>query len=223
MLVVEDELATADALISSLQRHGYETEQATTGREALAIHGDADFILLDLGLPDMDGLEVCRAIRQVTDTPIIATTDGRSELDRVLGLQAGADDCLDKPYGLRELIARIQAVTRRTHTKPKPADTIVRGQLEIAVSSRQVRLAGRQANLTRKEFDLLVALASRPGVVLTRKELMAQVWDDGWSMGRTIDTHVNGLRTKLGCNSWIVTVRGVGFRFGTGPGAAAQE
>ncbi|MFG2193346.1 response regulator transcription factor [Streptomyces sp. NPDC048639] len=216
MLVVEDEPATANLVVSTLQRHGYETEQATTGKEALAIHHEVDFIFLDLGLPDMDGLEVCRAIRQVTDTPIIVATEGRSELDRVLGLQAGADDCLDKPYGVRELVARIQAILRRTQARPKETNTLTHGTLHIDVLSRQVRLGEDHISLTRKEFDLLVALASRPGVVLTRKELMNQVWNDGWTMGRTIDTHVNSLRVKLGSSSWIVTVRGIGFRIGLG-------
>jgi DNA-binding response OmpR family regulator len=197
-----------------LKRYGHKILLAHSAQQALAIHTQADFIILDLGLTDADGLEVCRAIRQVSDTPMIAVTEHGDELERVLGLKAGADDCIDRGCGIRELVARIEAVTRRSGARYRPSGSIVCGPLRIDQSARAAWLAGEPINLTRKEFDLLLTLASRPGVVLTRKELMSRVWNDSWTRGRTIDTHVNSLRSKLGSNNWIVTVRGVGFRFG---------
>ncbi|CAL9655477.1 response regulator transcription factor [Streptomyces sp. enrichment culture] len=197
-----------------LKRYGNKIFFAHSAQQALAMHTEADFIIIDLGLTDADGLEVCRAIRQVSDTPMIAVTEQGDELERVLGLKAGADDCIDRGCGIRELVARIEAVTRRSRARHGPSGSIVYGPLRIDQSARAAWLAGEPINLTRKEFDLLLTLASRPGVVLTRKELMSRVWNDSWTRGRTIDTHVNSLRSKLGSNNWIVTVRGVGFRFG---------
>jgi DNA-binding response OmpR family regulator len=200
--------------VRTLQRYGHKLLLAHSAQQALATHTQADFIILDLGLTDADGLEVCRAIRQVSDTPMMAVTERGDELERVLGLKAGADDCVDRGCGIHELVARIEAVTRRSGARHRPSGSIAYGPLRIDQSSRAAWLAGKPIKLTRKEFDLLLTLASRPGVVLTRKELMNHVWNDSWTRGRTIDTHVNSLRTKLGSNDWIVTVRGVGFRFG---------
>ncbi|MER8097938.1 response regulator transcription factor [Streptomyces goshikiensis] len=215
VLVVENEARAADTLVVGLRRHGYLAESVATGALALQAHGDADLILLDLDLPDLDGLEVCRAIRAVGDTPLIAVTARGSELDRVLGLQAGADDYLVKPYGFRELLARMEAVMRRARPRPQAGRVITHGPLRIDAGTREVLLAGRPVELTRKEFDLLHLLASQPEAVISRRQLMTQVWDDTWShRGRTIDTHVSSLRGKLGASGWIVTVRGVGFRLG---------
>ncbi|GAB3661876.1 response regulator transcription factor [Streptomyces sparsus] len=223
VLVVEDESDVADSLIRGLRRHGHETVGVATGGQALEAYREADLVLLDLELPDIDGLEVCRLIRRACDTPIIAFTDRSTELDRVLGLQAGSDDCLGKPYGFRELMARIDAVMRRARPPRKPEEqAISHGPLEIDAATREVRLDGRLVEVTRKEFDLLHHLASHPGVVVPRKQLMAEIWDDpvsatlGTQASRTIDTHVSTLRNKLGSSSWILTVRGVGFRFGHG-------
>jgi DNA-binding response OmpR family regulator len=201
VLVVENAAPAADCLVNGLRRHGYEAESVDSGAKALQSHGCADLLLLDLDLPDLDGLEVCQGIRASSDTPIIAVTARGSELDRVLGLRAGADDYMVKPYGFLELLARIEAVTS--------------GSLRIDVRTREVRLDGRHVEMTRKEFDLLYLLASQPDGVVSREQLMAEVWDDSRSRpGRTIDTHVSSLRGKLGSSSWITTVRGVGFRFG---------
>jgi len=204
-------------LIRSLRRHGYDTESANTGKEVLSSFHRADLVLLGLEMPDVDGLEVCRRIREVSDTPIIAIADHGTELDRVLGLQAGSDDCLNKPYGVRELMARIEAVMRRARPEKPTPQRILRGSLVVDSRMRVVRVGGRVIKVTRKEFDLLHILASQPETVVSRGQLMSQVWDDGWSgTSRTIDTHVSSLRAKLGDSNWIVTVRGVGFRLGRG-------
>lgn len=215
MLVVGNEASAADALVQGLMRQGHHAERVGTGSAALNAHHNADLVLLDPDLPDLDGLEVCRGIRAVSDTPIIAVTARGNELDRVLGLQAGADDYLVKPYGFRELLARIEAVMRRSGPRTGTTRTLSHGPLRIDAARREVTLDSNAVDLTRKEFDLLHLLALRPGAVVPRRQLMAQIWDDTWSQGgRTIDTHVSSLRGKLGSSSWIVTVRGVGFRLG---------
>ncbi|MCD0452149.1 response regulator transcription factor [Actinocorallia sp. API 0066] len=215
VLVVESDVSEAADLVRGLRRHGHQVSSVGTGADALQTFDDADFVLLDLELPDLDGLEVCRLIRKAGDTPVIAVTGLGSELDRVLGLQAGADDYLVKPYSFRELIARIEAVMRRVKPQPKEPETLVRGSLRIDAGTRQVTVDGDPVELTRKEFDLLYLLASRDGEVLPRKQIMAHVWGDSWSR-RTVDTHVSSLRGKLGGSEWIVTIRGVGFRLGRG-------
>ncbi|MDH6435235.1 DNA-binding response OmpR family regulator [Streptomyces sp. SAI-144] len=214
ILVVENEERSAKALVQDLIRRGYRAESVATGSQALQVHHQADLILLDLDLTDLDGLEVCRGIRATSDTPIIAVTERGSELDRVLGLQAGSDDYMVKPYGFHELLARIGAVMRRVRPS-QTARTIEHGPMRIDAVTRKVTVHGLPVDLTRKEFDLLHLLAMQPGAVVSRRQLMTQVWDDAWShKGRTIDTHVSSLRGKLGSSNWIVTVRGVGFRLG---------
>ncbi|MFF8608942.1 response regulator transcription factor [Streptomyces sp. NPDC015346] len=215
VLIVENNAHEAEALARGLRRHGHEVDSVATGGEALHTYESADLVLLDLELPDIDGLEVCRNIRQACDVPVIAVTGRGSELDRVLGLQAGADDYLAKPYGFRELMARMEAVMRRARPQAPLAGTIDHGPLRIHAASRQVTLDGVRVELTRKEFDLLYLLASHPDTVIPRKRLMQQVWGDSWSR-RTVDTHVSTLRNKLGASTWITTIRGVGFRFGHG-------
>lgn len=220
ILVVENDARAADTLLQGLHRHGYAAHSVTTGAQALRGHGEADLVLLDLDLPDLHGLEVCRGIRAVSDLPIIALAARGSELDCVLCLQAGSDDYLVKPYGFRELLARMEAVLRRVRVQPeaRPAAdrVVVHGPLRIDPGARTVTLDGRPLDLTRKEFDLLHLLASQSGAVVPRRQIMAQVWHDAWSpRGRTVDTHVGTLRGKLGSSAWIVTVRGVGFRIGS--------
>jgi DNA-binding response OmpR family regulator len=161
----------------------------------------------------MDGLEVCRAIRIVCDVPVIVLTARESELDCVLALQAGADDYVVIPYGCRELVARMEAVMRRARPPKKASSVIERGPLQIDTDSREVQLQDRKIPMSRKEFDLLCLLASNPDSVVARERIMQQVWENSWSR-RTVDTHVSSIRNKLGANSWIVTVRGVGFRIG---------
>lgn len=224
VLIVADEAEATEALSRGLQRHGHQTVDVSTGSRALREYHDVDLILLDLELPDIDGLEVCRSIRAACATPIITFTDGATELDRILGLQAGSDDCMDKPYVFHELMARIDAVMRRVRPKRRGESqkALSYGTLRIDPAIREALLRETPVELTRKEFDLLYHLASHPGVVISREELMAEIWGHpvrhglGPRASRTIDTHVSTLRSKLGDSSWIVTVRGVGFRFGRG-------
>jgi DNA-binding response OmpR family regulator len=213
VLVVDADADVGDSLMTQLRRHGYEPAGVTQGGVALQAHANADLVLLGLELPDLDGLEVCRAIRSVSRVPVIMVTARRSELDCVLGLQAGADDYVTKPYGLRELMARIEAVLRRSQWQPTAVEEIRHGRLRIDANLREVTVDGAEVALTRKEFDLLCLLASHPDTVIPRKQLLTQVWGDSWSR-RTVDTHVSSLRGKLGDSGWIVTVRGVGFKLG---------
>ncbi|SFD84827.1 DNA-binding response regulator, OmpR family, contains REC and winged-helix (wHTH) domain [Actinopolyspora alba] len=219
LLVVENEETVAVPLINGLRRHGYDVVGVDTGNQALEIYEDVDLVLLDLELPDMDGLEVCRTVTEA-NTPVIAFTERGTESDRVLGLQAGSDDCLDKPYGFRELMARIDAVMRRVERQNSLAEPLItRGQLRINNANRQVWLGSERIEVTPKEFELLFLLASRPGVVHSRHQLMSEVWGDSMNHkastrpSRTIDTHVSSLRSKLGSGHWIHTVRGFGFCF----------
>lgn len=213
ILVVASARPDADTLVGQLREHGHSASSVDTGVAALSGYTDADLMLIDLELPDLDGLEVCREIRATCELPIIAVTARATELDRVLGLQAGADDYVPKPYGISELLARIEAVMRRAQPKTPSYRTVVCGPLCIDVKARQVTVGDRQVILTRKEFDLLHTLAAHQDAVISRKQLMEQIWGNSWSR-RTVDTHVNSLRAKLGSSSWIVTVRGIGFRLG---------
>ncbi|ARQ71066.1 response regulator transcription factor [Streptomyces marincola] len=221
VLVVGGGAESVAPLIRRLRAHGYDTVHVDTGARALAAYRGTDLVLLDLQLPDIGGLEVCRGIRSTDDVPVIAFAAPDAEHTRVLALRAGADDCMDKPYRLPELMARIDAVMRRSRPCPKDEfPTVSYGPLRIDVISREVRLHGRPIALTRKEFDLLYRLALHRGEVVSRQRLMAEIWGDplnhpaGRQATRTIDTHVSKLRGKLGVNSWIETVRGVGFRLG---------
>jgi two-component system response regulator RegX3 len=211
VLVIEDEDAIAEPLVEGLRREGFVVTRAATGAEALDAT-EADVVLLDLRLPDMDGLDVCRTLRARSDVPIIAVTARGEEADRVVGLELGADDYVVKPFGIRELIARIRAVTRRTQGH-RVADPIRIGSLEVDGRSRRARIDGNEVDLTPKEFDLLAALARDPGAVVSRRRLLEDVWETSWyGSAKTIDVHVASLRRKLGDPGLIETVRGVGFR-----------
>ncbi|WP_328322397.1 response regulator transcription factor [Streptomyces sp. NBC_00388] len=216
VLVVEGDDSTAEERVRYLRRHGYSATSVDTGEEALRTHQHSDLVVLDLDLPDIDGLEVCRSIREAGDKPVISVTARDTELDRVLALQAGADDCVVASCGAHEVMARIEAVLRRA--RPEPTRSISVGPLHIDGKTREVRLRGGPVNLTAKEFELLYILASGPENVITRKELMDRVWDTSWAAdsSRTIDTHVSSLRAKLGASTWVITIRGVGYRMGRG-------
>jgi DNA-binding response OmpR family regulator len=212
ILIVEDENAIAAPLAEGLAREGFEVERAATGAAALEAPA-ADLVLLDLRLPDMDGYEVCRRIRSRSDVPIIMVTARGEEIDRVVGLELGADDYIVKPFGFRELLARIRAVTRRTGIRRGRREALRLGPLEVDERARLVRLDGRELALTPKEFDLLAVLAEEPGAVVSRRELLERVWQTRWhGATKTIDVHVASLRKKLGDPAWIEAVRGVGFR-----------
>jgi two-component system, OmpR family, response regulator RegX3 len=212
VLMVEDERAIAEPLAEGLRREGFEVDWVATGAAALEA-AEADVVLLDLRLPDMDGFDVCRRLRERSDVPIIVVTARGEESDRVVGLELGADDYVVKPFGLRELIARIRAVTRRGRTSGRGEAAIRVGELDVDARTRRVRLGDRELDLTPKEFDLLVALARDPGAVVSRRRLLDEVWETSWyGSTKTIDVHVAALRRKLGDPGWIETVRGVGFR-----------
>ena len=212
ILVVEDEDAIADPLVAGLKREGYDVSRVATGEGALDA-SSADLVLLDLRLPDIDGLDVCRQLRERLRVPIIVVTARGEEADRVVGLELGADDYVVKPYGLRELIARIRAVTRRAASYDSNGGPLRAGELEVDERARRASLAGRELELTPKEFELLAALARDPGAAVSRQRLLAEVWQTSWyGSSKTIDVHVAALRRKLGDPGWIETVRGVGFR-----------
>jgi two-component system, OmpR family, response regulator RegX3 len=211
-MVVEDEDAIADPLVAGLRREGYDVSRVATGEGALEA-SPADLVLLDLRLPDIDGFDVCRRLRERSRVPIIMVTARGEEADRVVGLELGADDYVVKPYGLRELIARIRAVTRRAPTLAGASDVLRVGGLEVDERARRVALDGRSLELTPKEFELLAELARDPGAAVSRQRLLAEVWQTSWhGSSKTIDVHVAALRKKLGDPGWIETVRGVGFR-----------
>jgi len=211
LLLVEDEDAIAEPLAEGLRREGFFVERAATGQEALDAP-EPDLVLLDIGLPDMDGFSVCRELRTRSSVPIIMVTAKGEEVDRVVGLELGADDYIVKPFGFRELLARIRAVTRRTSERRQTRSVRV-GALELDVRGRRARIDGRELDLTPKEFDLLALLAREPGAVVSRAEILQEVWQTTWfGSAKTIDVHVAGLRKKLGDPAWIETVRGIGLR-----------
>jgi DNA-binding response OmpR family regulator len=218
---VEDDDRVAGALAGVMTRHGFTVYRAATGAEALALLGEADVVLLDLGLPDMDGFDVCRRIRAGSDIPIIVVT-ARADLPaRVHGLDLGADDYMVKPVNGAELVARIHAVTRRgRRDSDRSGDgrPVVVGALTVDPEARTVQVAGTPVLLTRREFDLLAVLARRPGVVYRREQLVAEVWGThDASAERTLEVHIGSLRAKLGHHDLIDTVRGVGYRLAAHP------
>lgn len=213
VLVVEDDDTIGDPLVEGLEFEGFSAQRVRTGAGAVDAIDHADFVLLDLGLPDLDGTEVCRRLRARTAVPIIVVTARDEEFDRIRLLELGADDYVVKPFGFRELVARIRAVQRRAAGGAAGRLQCV-GPLEIDRDGRRVRLDGAEVELTPKEFDLLAFLAEAPGVVRTREEIIAHVWDEHWwGPTKTLDVHVASLRRKLPGFEAITTLRGVGYRF----------
>ena len=213
LLVVEDDEGIAEPLVAGLSREGFDVRHVTTGAAALSADLP-DAVLLDLRLPDIDGFDVCRALRTRSATlPILILSARTSETDRVLGLELGADDYVPKPYGLREVIARVRAVLRRAAAGSEPTELRQVGELTIDRRRRRVFVGHREVSLTVKEFDLLSALADDPGAVVARQELLERVWDMNWyGPTKTLDVHMSSLRRKLGDPGLVETVRGVGFR-----------
>jgi DNA-binding response OmpR family regulator len=211
VLIVEDDDAIAEPLEKGLRREGFEPLRVRNGADALA-EDRYDLVLLDLGLPDLDGLEVCRRLRARSQVPIIVVTARGEEVDRVMGLELGADDYLIKPFGFRELVARIRAVSRRTGGGEQDVTTTV-GDLVIDRRVRKVTVADQEVELTRKEFDLLAFLASDPGATFSRLDILQTVWDEHWyGTSKTLDVHIASLRRKLERPDLVETVRGVGYR-----------
>jgi DNA-binding response OmpR family regulator len=222
VLLVEDERAITEPLAEALEREGFDPTVAGSAAEAMesAAGREPDLVLLDIGLPDGSGLDVCREIRKGSDVPIIMLTARGSEADRVAGLELGADDYVVKPFSAREVIARVRAVLRRATPAPggDGADPIRIGDLTLDTARHEARLGDRPLELSRKEFELLRTLMESAGSVLTREALIDEVWDMNWfGSTKTLDVHISGLRRKLDDDPkeprYIHTVRGVGFRF----------
>lgn len=212
ILLVEDDDSIAQPLVTGLRRDGFDVQRVPTGTAALEAERP-EFVLLDLGLPDMDGADVCKAMRARTAAPIIVITARADEIDRVVLLELGADDYVVKPFGFRELVARIRAVSRRAQPRNDAPATAELDGLAIDRRTRRVTLDGEELALTPKEFDLLAFLASDPGAVFNRQDILESVWDTHWyGPTKTLDVHIAALRKKLGDPTWIETVRGVGFR-----------
>ena len=223
-LVVDDEAPLAEVIASYLTRDRFEVTVAHEGAEALhlAREVDPDVVILDLGLPGIDGVEVCRQLRTFSDAYVVMLTARDTETDTIVGLSVGADDYMTKPFSPRELVARIRAMLRRPRvTSPGAADGRVFGALRIDVDGRQVFLDDEPIMLTRTEFDVLSTLSARPGVALNRRQLLESVWETTYVANEhLVDVHIGHLRRKLGDDPadplYVITVRGVGYRMGTG-------
>jgi DNA-binding response OmpR family regulator len=220
ILLIEDDDRIAAALRTALHRHGMTTTRLARGRAAVDHLTDVDVVLLDLGLPDVDGVDVCRAIREVSDVPVIIVSARGEVDDRILGLHSGADDYLVKPYDVGELLARVSAVLRRrgpVAASGDPGDVVEVDGVSVDLQRHAVTVAGRPVVLTRKEFQVLALLAGARGAVCTRNRIVTEVWGRSWAgANRTLDVHVATLRTKLGRPDLVQTVRGVGYRLGAG-------
>ncbi|MFI9357965.1 response regulator transcription factor [Streptomyces lydicus] len=212
VLVVEDDRSIADSLVRGLRQAGYTAEGVRTGRAALAAPS-SDAVLLDLGLPDIDGVDVCRRLRARSDVAIIAVTARGEEADRVVALDEGADDYLVKPFGLAELLARLRAVLRRR--RPVGPEILRHGPLALDLRTHLVTVGGRPVALTPKEFGILECLAADPGRVMSRQQILERAWDAHWyGPTKVLDVHIAALRRKLGAPGLIETVYGHGFRLG---------
>ncbi len=218
ILLVEDDVAVASSIVDGLAATGHQVTSCLTGSDALRNYSENSFdlMLLDLGLPDMDGQDVIKAIRAQNDLPIIIVSARDEEIDRVLALELGADDYLVKPFGMRELSARIKAVTRRGNIGTSEKSELQKiKDLKIDHRSQKIFLGEKEVTLTAKEFELLVFLAQDPGAVFRREDILKNVWDMNWyGSTKTLDAHVASIRKKLKDPNWIESVRGVGFRLG---------
>ncbi|WP_295696762.1 response regulator transcription factor [Lapillicoccus sp.] len=229
-MVVEDEVALAEVLGSYLEREGFEVHLRHDGQAAVAAARDVDpdIVVLDLGLPGLDGIEVCRQLRTFSDAYVVMLTARDDEVDKLIGLSVGADDYMTKPFSPRELVARVHALLRRPrHTRPlmtTPDDVPVLrdfGPLSVDLLGREVWLDGEPVPLTRTEFDLLAALTEHPRMAFSRRQLIDQVWGPGWvGDEHLVDVHIGHLRRKLDdeatTSKFVRTVRGIGYRMGTG-------
>jgi two-component system, OmpR family, response regulator RegX3 len=220
VLLVEDEASIAEPFARALEREGFSAVVAGTAADARVLFASRrpNIVLLDLGLPDGDGRDLCREWRRESQVPIIMLTARGTETDRVVGLELGADDYVVKPFSVAEVAARIRAVLRRAlPDRSAGQERVTVGDLEIDPATRTATLRGKDLSLTRKEFDLLARLAAAPGTVVSREDLMADVWDENWfGSTKTLDVHIGFLRRKLGDDAnaprYLRTVRGVGFR-----------
>lgn len=216
VLVVDDEPNIQELARMYLEKEGYRVELAGTGKEALARLDQVkpSLIVLDIMLPDIDGFEVCREVRKRGETPVLMLTARKDDIDKILGLEMGADDYLTKPFNPRELVARIKAVLRRYSAGNKPGKLIEAGNLQIDLARREVSIAGKMVKLRTKEFDLLAAFVQNAGIVMTRDRLLELIWDtDYYGETRTVDIHINHVREKIiDADVSIETIRGVGYK-----------
>jgi two-component system catabolic regulation response regulator CreB len=218
ILIAEDEPAIADAVLYALRSEGMQAEHHLLGREVVprVRAGGVDLVVLDVGLPDASGFDVCRELRGFSDVPVIFLTARNDEIDRVLGLELGADDYMAKPFSPRELVARVRARLRRSHSGGDTKDLVTQGDFAIDREGHRIRFRGQALELTRYEYALLAALLQRPGAILSRAQLMDRGWDsDADSADRTVDTHIKTLRIKLRAAGAdpdpIRTHRGIGY------------
>jgi DNA-binding response OmpR family regulator len=217
ILLAEDDDGVAAALVEVLYDHGHATRRVRYGRDVLTYHRSSDLLLLDLGLPDTDGLDVLRALRAVSDMSVVVLTARGDERSVVRGLRLGADDYLVKPVRLAELLARIDAVTRRGSARGTTgaARTVRAGDVEVDLDARRVRVGGAEVELTTKEFAVLAVLAGRAGTAVSREQVLDEVWGDtSHAVSRSLDVHLTQLRAKLRRPELLTTIRGFGFRFG---------
>ncbi|MBU6529647.1 response regulator transcription factor [Streptomyces mayonensis] len=220
ILLAEDDDGVAGALLEVLYDHGHVTRRITHGKDVLTYHRSSDLLLLDLGLPDVDGLEVLRSLRAVSDMPVVVLTARGDERSVVRGLRIGADDYLVKPVRLAELLARIEVVTRRSAALSAPeARKVTVGDVEIDLDARRVTAGGTGIELTAKEFDILAVLAARTGIAVSREQVLDEVWGDAHhGVSRSLDVHLTQLRAKLSRPDLLTTIRGFGYRFGDATG-----
>ena len=216
ILVVDDEHNIIELARLYLEQEGYEVEEASTGQEALEKRSTSkpDMIILDLMLPDIDGFEVCREIRAKSDVPILMLTARKEDVDKIVGLELGADDYFTKPFNPRELVARVKAILRRYQSGQKVSDTIEIGDLRLDLARHEVTISGKPVKLRTKEFALLCTFAQNLGVVFSRDKLLDLVWGyDYYGETRTVDVHINHLREKMaGSSVGIETLRGAGYK-----------
>ena len=224
ILIVDDEANIRDLVSLYLLKESFSIETASTGPEAIERFAEfgPSLVILDVMMPGMDGFEVCRELRRQTDTPILMLTSRNEDIDKIVGLELGADDYMTKPFNPREMVARVKAILRRFEGGRRPQNALTVGNLKVDKARREVRIAETLINLRTKEFDLLVAFAESPGIALTRDDLLESVWGyDYAGETRTVDVHVQHLRSKiLGADVSIETLRGVGYKLVEGPGAS---
>ena len=219
LVIVEDDPHIADLLDTYLRDAGFRVLQASTGvrgLEQVELHRPV-MVVLDIGLPDIDGFEVCRRIRARSSVPVLFLTARDGEIDRILGLELGADDYVTKPFSPREIVARVKAILRRGQADPQPDGTVARigDEFDVDLNRREARHHGEPVPLATREFDLLVHLARNQGIALSRQQLLDAVWGVDWvGDDRTVDVHVRQLRKKLGDDLPLATVWGIGYRLG---------
>lgn len=215
VLVIEDEINIADIVRLYLEQEGFRVTHTLTGEEGLARLDEhpPNMVILDIALPGIDGVEVCRQLRTKSNVPVLMLTARDSEIDRVVGLEMGADDYLTKPFSPREMVARVKAILRRVDPSPADSGPLTSGGVTIWPDRREVQVDGSDAYLTTKEFDLVLFLVKNRGIVLTRPQILTGVWDYEFYGGeRTVDAHIRSIRKKLGDSLPLTTIRGVGYK-----------